>query len=199
MDEHGVLFYGCFKMNVENIKLVLDNGTIFSYESSGDKFSASAKELAKYWPDCLEANEDGDGSDAELAVEGGKIKLVDGAIVGILNAYSGQSGVVFIWDCLIEEYVHISDGCFAIDAIPFNGFVYSLSFVSYYGIQSHVVLNRVPIGTKYISNTLLEQVEFQSDENLVEKWNGSYEAICLAVEKGKLLIKIGNNHYDVKT
>lgn len=185
-------------MNVENIKLVLDNGIIFSYESNGNKFSASAKELAKYWPDCLEDYEDEEESGVELTVEGGKIKLVDGAIVGVLNAYSGQSGVVFIWDCLREEYVHISDGCFAIDAIPFNGFVYSLSFVSYYGCKAHFVLDRVPIGTKDISDTLTEQVEFQSDENLVEKWNGNYSAICLVTEKGKLQIKIANNYYDVK-
>ena len=91
-------------------------------------------------------------------------------VFGCITASKGQDGVVFVWDTNTQQFIHYSNGEFAVKVSINNNNVYILREVSYWGIKAHLQLDFCPLNTMDRNNNttkveLSEETEYQLANN----------------------------------
>lgn len=117
-------------------------------------------------------------------------------IVGTVTAFKGQSGLIYVWDPVINRIVHATRGDFAVKAIKLLDKVFSLHYVSYWGKTPEFVL-RVENFERMSPQTEPSWERKICDElrNHPYPENGR---IDMVVDHGKLNITVGNDCYSVQ-
>ena len=87
-------------------------------------------------------------------------------VFGCITASKGQDGVVFVWDTNTQQFIHYSNGEFAVKGSIHNNNVYILREVSYWGVKAHLQLDFCPLNTTDRNNNttkveLSEETEYQ--------------------------------------
>ena len=87
-------------------------------------------------------------------------------VAGCITASKGQDGVVFVWDTNTQQFIHYSNGEFAVKISINNNNVYILREVSYWGVKAHLQLDYCPLNTTDRNNNttkveLSEETEYQ--------------------------------------
>ena len=86
--------------------------------------------------------------------------------IGCITASKGQDGVVFVWNTNTQQFIHYSNGEFAVKVSIHNNNVYILREVSYWGVKAHLQLDYCPLNTTDRNNNttkveLSEETEYQ--------------------------------------
>lgn len=127
-------------------------------------------------------------------LEGGKAKIVDNFIIGTETAFSGQTGIVYIWDITEDKLVHISGSNFVLDATILNNEVYSLGLFHDSMHSSSFVLNKSKFGT--MNATESEDVPF-SVHFTADDYDGNLDHVSLFSKGNKLYLKLMNKECQV--
>lgn len=83
-------------------------------------------------------------------------------VIGCVTVAQGQGGIVFVWDTQTQNFIHQSNGEFAVKAVIHNNKVYVLRQVAYWGVTAHLELDYCPLGTMAEDN---EVTGISLDEN----------------------------------
>ena len=91
-------------------------------------------------------------------------------VFGCITASKGQDGVVFVWDTNTQQFIHYSNGEFAVKVSIHNNNVYILREVSYWGVKAHLQLDYCPLNTTDRNNNttkveLSEETKYQLANN----------------------------------
>ena len=111
-------------------------------------------------------------------------------IVGTITAFSGQTGIVFVWDLLKNRIIHVSNGAYAVRSILFNNKVYSLHFVSSWGKKPEFQLHSMDFGTKDPNKA--PSIIFIPEAASKHSWSNNIE---LNVINNRLTLEIDEDSY----
>ena len=96
-------------------------------------------------------------SDDELEyIEYVDAEVFDNLVSCCITVASGQGGIVFVWDVTKKQFVHYSNGEFAVKVRVYNQHVYILREISYWGVKAHLRLDICPLGIKSMDESGLE-------------------------------------------
>ena len=117
-------------------------------------------------------------------------------VVGTVTAFKGQTGLIYVWDPVINRIVHATKGDFAVKAIKLLDKVFSLHYVSYWGKTPEFVLR-----VEYFECMNPQREPSRERKICDELKNHLYpenERIEMAVDHGKLNISVGDDCYSVQ-
>ncbi|WP_407720811.1 hypothetical protein [Ruminococcus sp. JE7B6] len=96
-------------------------------------------------------------SDDELEyIEYVDAEVFDNLVSCCITVASGQGGIVFVWDVTKKQFVHYSNGEFAVKVKVYNQHIYILREISYWGVKAHLRLDICPLGIKSMDESGLE-------------------------------------------
>ena len=68
-------------------------------------------------------------------------------VIGIIRIAQGQGNFIVGWDTDEKKIVHVSNGEFEERVFMYDGYVYSVCEVCWYGVKAHLAADRVEFGT----------------------------------------------------
>lgn len=96
-------------------------------------------------------------SDDELEyIEYVDAEVCDNLVSCCITVASGQGGIVFVWDVTKKQFVHYSNGEFAVKVKVYNQHIYILREISYWGVKAHLRLDVCPLGIKSMDESGVE-------------------------------------------
>ncbi len=169
------------------MSLFPDENTVLSVSLDDYDYQQSLlySQLTEYNKDLTEEN-----------VEEASATFCSHLIVGTVTAFKGQSGLIYVWDPVINRIVHATKGDFAVKAIKLLDKVFSLHYVSYWGKTPEFVLR--------VENfeRMSPQTEPSCERKICDELrNHPYPEngrIDMVVDHGKLNITVGNDCYSVQ-
>ena len=120
-----------------DVKLFPDDKTVLSVKMEGKEKRLLYRTLAKYNEDITDEN-----------IEEASATVCNGLIVGTITAFSGQTGLVYVWNPLTSQIEHVSEGSYAVRAMLVGDKLYSLLYISSWGKQPEFQLCRIEFGVK---------------------------------------------------
>ena len=142
-------------------------------------------DVAKYWE---YANEE--------ELEGITVSKKCGFTIGNFTVSSGQGGVVAIWDDQ-GEMVHISKAEFGIVSTLFDGYVYTLCGVMYWGHPLSYAIAKSPFGVMDAWKEADEFEDINLDDEGVSGASYNGEEVKLEVNADKFVISYGDKVIEV--
>ena len=116
-------------------KIVSNGNDLVRYWNNGIEHVVHYSDLQPYWQYATIEDQ-----------EGLSIQKQDSLLIGIMLTASAQGGIIFIWDCIENKLIHISEGNYIYDAKIYDDAVYGLGVVSNFVTNPHFVLTRCRIG-----------------------------------------------------
>lgn len=98
-------------------------------------------------------------------------------VVCCITTAQGQGGVVFVWDTKTQDFIHFSDGEYAVKATIHDQNVYVLRQVSYWGTTAHLTLDYCPLGTQMADKAYTEIPLDKSTSETLSPDPADYEII----------------------
>lgn len=171
------------------LSLFPDENTVLSVclEDSGFQQSLLYSQITELNPDLTEENVE----EASATLCGSHL------VAGTVTAFKGQTGLIYVWDPIINRTVHATKGDYAVKVLLsyVEGKVYSLHYVSYWGktpefelrVENFECINpkKKPSRKRKISDEL---------KNHPYPENGK---INMVVDGEKLKITVGDDCYDI--
>ena len=113
--------------------------------------------------------------------EGGKAKIYDDYLVATLITAEGQGGLIFIWDLEQSKVVSCFEGDFCIDFAVSSKAIYSLHYISQWGLSSRFELRKSNIESGKQEDLF---VEIPFDDSV---YNGNMENVSMIFSADKTL------------
>ena len=142
-------------------------------------------DVAKYWE---YANEED--------LEGITVSKKGGFTIGNFTVSSGQGGVVAIWDDQ-GEMVHISKAAYGLVSAIFDGYVYTLCGVMYWGHPLSYAMAKSPFGVMDAWKEADEFEDINLDDEGVSGASYNGEEVKLEVNADKFVISYGDKVIEV--
>ena len=120
-----------------DVKLFPDDKTVLSVKMEGKENRLLYRTLAKYNEDITDEN-----------IEEASATVCNDLIVGTITAFSGQTGLVYVWNPLTVQIEHVSEGSYAVRAMLVGDKLYSLLYISSWGKKPEFQLCRIEFGVK---------------------------------------------------
>ena len=128
----------------------------------------------------------------EIDFEGGKVKQYDNFLVASIIVANGQGSILFVWDLEENKVVSCFEEPYCIDFTVKNYNIYSLKYISYWGIMPRFQLNKIEIATKK-TDVVLEEFPFD-----ISVYNGDPSVVSIEFKNNNLLnVCFGENKYTV--
>ena len=150
----------CRKMYGKNIALLPGEGDVLLDVSvEGNNYPISFDMLKSTCPDMQDLGPED--------IEHIYAEVCDANVVCCITTAQGQGGVVFVWDTKTQNFVHFSDGEYAVKATIYDQNVYVIRQVSYWGTTAHLTLDYCPLGTQMADKAYKEiPLDESTSENL---------------------------------
>ena len=142
-------------------------------------------DVAKYWE---YANEED--------LEGITVSKKDGFTIGNFTVSSGQGGIVAIWDDQ-GEMVHISNAEYGIVSTLFDGYVYTLCGVMYWGHPLSYAMAKSTFGVMDAWKEADEFEDINLDDEGVSGASYNGEEVKLEVNADKFVISYGDKVIEI--
>ncbi|MBR1597392.1 MAG: hypothetical protein IJ661_00600 [Lachnospiraceae bacterium] len=169
---------------IENLKLVLKEDVLATYELDGKESKLPLEAIRKYWDYANEAD-----------LEGAKLYTDDNNVVALLATASDQGGVVVIWDAASEEITHISDASYTVAVDIYEGKVFTLSFIQSFGTPLTAKMFIEPVGTMDAFKEADEDRNFEFEE--LSDYDGDASDVSLTVDADNYIINIKDKEFVV--
>ena len=129
-------------------------------------------------------------SDDELEyIEYVDAEVFDNLVSCCITVASGQGGIVFVWDVTKKQFVHYSNGEFAVKVRVYNQHVYILREISYWGVKAHLRLDVCPLGIKSMDES---GVEIPLDDEMKFKLADNVESYFIDLCDGTPMVRISH-------
>ena len=173
---------------VSNIKLVLADDTLLTYETENGRVTIPFSEINSYWS---YANEED--------VEGVRVYVHDDdkTLLILLTTASGQGGVVVGWDTDTRTIVHVSEASYVIALDYYDNYIYTLRLDMNFSTPAHFSLAKAPYGVKDAWSEPEYIPEFMLSE--IDQFTGSFDDVDLFVNEKGINVRLQENTYHCMT
>lgn len=162
-----------------NINYKATNGVLIKGVYKSEPFIINFSDIAPFWEYATEDD-----------FEGGKAKIYDNYLVASILTAEGQGGLIFVWDLEQSKVVSCFEGDFCIDFTANCNTIYSLHYVSQWGMTSRFELRKSNIEAQKQEDLFIE-IPFNDSV-----YNGNMEDVSMAFSEDKTLsITFGDNVY----
>lgn len=117
-------------------KINFDCESLLEYEIEGKAGKIEITDLKPFIDDDFD-NED---------IEDMTARIYGDKILFNFTGYSGQYGVLGVWDTTKNKLIHISEGAYGLRNLLTDNTVYQLVYISGWGIQPHASLYGIKLG-----------------------------------------------------
>ena len=164
----------------------LSQGVFATYEAQEEKHELLLKDLEPYWQYANETD-----------IEQITVRSVDDYIIAGFTIASGQGGVVTVWDTN-GKLIHVSSGSFGVASTIFDGYVYTLCAVIYWGHPLSFSLKRIRLGAMNAFEDSDEVEGFVFNESEVYDTSLRGEDVFLEVNANECVISNQNKEYRIR-
>lgn len=134
------------------------------------------------------------GLDVE-SVEHVNVRVEDDFVVGVVSVAQGQGGLIFVWDPVRDELIHISEGAYALTAVIKDNQIISLHDVSSWGVPEHLELKYITFGIK---DTTIESKSYpQPIPAFSSEYDGNPDNIDLILKESRIYMKLNDEIFPV--
>lgn len=119
-------------------------------------------------------------SDDEISdIEYFNAEVCNEYVIGCVTVSQGQGGIVFIWDTQSENFIHYSNGDYAVKAVIHNNMVFVLRQIAYWGVKTHLKLDCCPFGTTSLGS---EVTEIDLDDNTAFNLSSNPDSYIIKID-----------------